>query len=109
VFRERYREFRKFVVSWRSGLSLFGIGLALLSLEMYFIPKVFKSFRLSLLKEKKHIDFFFGSYKIQAIEIAGQSGEIGMLLSSMLISKLSLYHSKFQTNPLIKSQLSNFY
>mgnify|MGYP007042747664 CR=1 FL=1 len=53
MFIERYRELRKFVVSKKFELSLFGIGLALLSLEMYFIPKVFKSFRLSLLKEKK--------------------------------------------------------
>ncbi|GBD38862.1 hypothetical protein HRbin37_01123 [bacterium HR37] len=50
VFIERYRELRKFVVSEKFELSLFGIGLALLSLEMYFIPKVFKSFRLSLLR-----------------------------------------------------------
>lgn len=50
VFIERYRELRKFVVSWRFELSLFGIGLALLSLEMYFIPKAFNSFRLSLLR-----------------------------------------------------------
>jgi hypothetical protein len=59
MFIERYRELRKFLVSWRSGLSLFGIGLALLSLEMYFIPKVFEPFRLSLLKEKNILTFFW--------------------------------------------------
>jgi len=50
IFIERYKEYAYFIISDKDELSLFGIGVVLFTLNFDFTPKVFRSFRLSLLR-----------------------------------------------------------